>query len=34
MGAGTVTSNHGLIAGHAYGVIGHAELTSGGKVVH
>jgi len=34
MAAGTRTSNHGLIAGHAYGVLGSQTLTSGGKVVH
>ena len=35
MAAGTRVSNHGLIAGHAYGVLGSQELTdSSGAVVH
>lgn len=35
MGAGTRVSNHGLIAGHAYSVLGAQELKdSAGKVVH
>ena len=35
MGGDTDHDNHGMPGGHAYGVIGHAELTdSAGKVVH